>query len=268
MLCSTCTVTLVTNLANVGSGSAHGAYQRSLTRLSGIGYRPRHKAFSHLLAAALSRFIFVHLMPELAVGGRDLTELDHRPVPLPRRSPKQGSSFCMVGTGAFFVLDVRTKKSWHHSIELPRIHAVLASISAIVLHTRPPSALDGTTRSCSPSVLVASASLIDLASLAQISSPTRPVGSVSRQSLYFRLIPLPQPASTCSPLGSAFFSVVLLLHDVPGGLRVTSRARVPWFLLGVSVMTVFCCAHRLSHWQHSLTGDFHSAARRTVRSAA
>jgi len=83
-------------------------------------------------------YIFVHLMPELAVGGRDLTELDiaqFTPTPI-----TEAGLFltAMVGLVAFFILDVRTEEGLASTRRSYRIHMLsFASISAIYAYTLP-----------------------------------------------------------------------------------------------------------------------------------
>ena len=189
-------------------------------------------------------YIFVHLMPELAVGGRDLTELDiaqFTPTPI-----TEAGLFltAMVGLVAFFVLDVRTEEGLASTRRSYRIHMLsFASISAIYAYTLPSTITTGWDYAILFTFVIGAHLLLADRALArahpdQFAHETRWVG-IAAVAIGFSASFLFPPANEYMlAIGTAFPGGVLLLTTFREELPSASRARVPWFLLGVSVMTV------------------------------
>ena len=123
-MCSTCTVLSL----STGEWLAAGALALVLAAAHFFAYRvsrlstKTQDVLASVGGGAAIAYIFVHLMPELAVGGRDLTELDvaqYTPTPI-----TEAGLFltAMVGLVAFFVLDVRTEEGLASTRRSYRIH--------------------------------------------------------------------------------------------------------------------------------------------------
>jgi len=180
-------------------------------------------------------YIFVHLMPELAVGGRELSELDiaqYTPTPI-----TEAGLFltAMVGLVAFFVLDVRTEEGLASTRRSYRIHMLsFASISAIYAYTLPSTISTGWDYAILFTVVIGAHLLLADRALArahpdQFAHETRWVG-IAAVAIGFSASYLFPPANEYMlAIGTAFLGGVLLL--------TTFREELP-SLLGVSVMTV------------------------------
>jgi zinc transporter ZupT len=189
-------------------------------------------------------YIFVHLMPELAIGGRNLTELNiaqFTPTPI-----TEAGLFltAMVGLVTFFVLDIRTEEGRASTRTSYRIHMLsFASISAIYAYTLPSLVTTGLDYAILFTVVIGAHLLLADRALArahpnQFAHETRWVGIAAVAIGFLASYLLPPANEYILAVATAFLGGVLLLTTFREELPSASRARVPWFLLGVSVMTV------------------------------
>lgn len=189
-------------------------------------------------------YIFVHLMPELAVGGRGLTELNitqFTPTPI-----TEAGLFltAMVGLITFFVLDVRTEEGRASTRTSYRIHMLsFASVSAIYAYTLPSLVTTGVDYAILFTIVLGAHLLLADRALArahpdQFAHETRWVGIAAVAIGFLASYLLPPANEYILGVATAFLGGVLLLTTFREELPSASRARVPWFLLGVSVMTV------------------------------
>lgn len=188
-------------------------------------------------------YVFVHLMPELAIGGRELSELDitqFTPTPI-----TEAGLFltAMVGMVTFFVLDVRTEEGQASTKTSFRVHLVaFASISAIYAYTLPSLVTTGWDYAVLFTVVLAGHLLLADRALArahpeQFAHETRWVGIAAVGVGFLASVVLPPANEYLLAIGTAFLGGVLLMTTFREELPSASRARIPWFLMGVLVMT-------------------------------
>jgi len=175
-------------------------------------------------------------MPELAIGGRELSELDiatFTPTPI-----TEAGLFltAMVGMVTFFILDVRTEEGRASTKTNFRVHLVsFASISAIYAYTLPSLVTTGWDYAVLFTIVLGGHLLLADRALArahptQFAHETRWVGIAA----YL----LPPANEYILAIGTAFLGGVLLMTTFREELPTASRARIPWFLVGLLTMTV------------------------------
>ena len=189
-------------------------------------------------------YIFVHLLPELALGGRELTELDiaqFTPTPV-----TEAGLFlvAMVGLVTFFVLDVRTDQGRASTTTNFRVHLLsFAAISAIYAYTLPSLVTTGLDYAVLFTVVIAAHLLLADRALArahpqQFEHQTRWVGIAAVGVGLFVAYLLPPASEYLLAIATAFLGGVLLMTTFREELPSASHARLPWFLLGLTTMTV------------------------------
>lgn len=188
-------------------------------------------------------YIFVHLMPELAIGGRELSELDittFTPTPI-----TEAGLFltAMVGMVTFFILDVRTEEGRASTKTNFRVHLVsFASISAIYAYTLPSLVTTGWDYAVLFTVVLGGHLLLADRALArahptQFAHETRWVGMAAVGAGFLAAYLLPPANEYILAIGTAFLGGVLLMTTFREELPTASRARIPWFLLGLLTMS-------------------------------
>ena len=189
-------------------------------------------------------YVFVHLLPELAIGGRELTELDiaqFTPTPV-----TEAGLFlvAMIGLVTFFVLDVRTDQGRASTATSFRIHTLaFAAISAIYAYTLPSLVTTGVDYAVLFTVVIAAHLLLADRALArahpqQFQHQTRWVGIAAVAVGFLVAYLLPPASEYLLAITTAFLGGTLLMTTFREELPSASRARLPWFLLGLSTMTV------------------------------
>ena len=188
-------------------------------------------------------YIFVHLMPELAVGGRELTELDlaqYTPTPI-----TEAGLFliAMVGMVVFFVLDARTEQGRSSTNSSFRIHLLsFGSVSAIYAYTLPSLVTTGLDYALLFTVVIGAHLLLADRALARshpqrFAHETRWVGIAAVAAGLLAAYVLPPADEYLLACATAFLGGVLLMTTFREELPSASRARIPWFLLGLTIMT-------------------------------
>lgn len=188
-------------------------------------------------------YVFVHLMPELALGGRELSELDitaFTPTPI-----TEAGLFvtAMVGMVAFFILDVRTEEGHASTRTSFRVHLLaFASISAIYAYTLPSLVTTGWDYAVLFTVVLGGHLLLADRVLArahpeQFAHETRWVGIAAVAAGLLAAYLLPPANEYLLAIGTAFLGGVLLMTTFREELPAASRARIPWFLLGLITMS-------------------------------
>ena len=188
-------------------------------------------------------YVFVHLMPELATGGKELSDanvVSFAPTPV-----AEALLFlvALVGLVLFFVLDVRAEEGRVSSVSAYRIHLVsFAIISGLYAYTMPSLVSTGWDYAVLlTTVLFAHILLADRALARahphQFKYETRWVGIaaivIGLAAAYF----LPPASDLVLAVATAFLGGGLLMTTFREELPSASRARLPWFLLGTAVMT-------------------------------
>lgn len=188
-------------------------------------------------------YIFIHLMPELAIGGRALSELDitkFAPTPI-----TEAGLFltAMVGMVTFFILDVRTEEGRLSTKISFRAHlASFASISAIYAYTLPSLVTTGWSYAVLFTVVLAGHLLLADRALArahptQFAHETRWIGMAAVGTGFIAAFLLPPANDYILAIGTAFLGGVLLMTTFREELPAASRTRIPWFLSGLLVMS-------------------------------
>ena len=187
-------------------------------------------------------YVFVHLLPELASGGSELSDL-----PLAAYSPTaitEAGLFltAMVGMVVFFTLDVRTEEVRSSTQASYRAHLVtFGSISLIYAYTMPSLVTTGWDYALLFTVVLGAHILLADRSLAR-AHPERfrhetrwfGVGAVAIGLGTAYLLP-PVQDITLGVL-TAFLGGGLLMTTFREELPAASRTRLPWFIGGVTVM--------------------------------
>jgi len=187
-------------------------------------------------------YVFIHLMPELAVGGRSLSELDiakFAPTPI-----TEAGLFltAMIGMVTFFILDVRTEDGRLSTKISFRAHlASFASISAIYAYTLPSLVTTGWSYAALFTVVLAGHLLLADRALArahptQFEHETRWVGMAAVGAGFVAAFLLPPANDYLLAICTAFLGGVLLMTTFREELPTASRTRIPWFLSGLLVM--------------------------------
>ena len=193
-------------------------------------------------------YIFVQLMPELAVGGRELSELDiteFTPTPI-----TEAGLFliAMIGLVTFFVLDVRTGQGRSSTKTSFRVHLVsFASVSVIYAYTLPSLVTTGVDYAVLFTVVIGAHLLLADRALArahpqQFAHQTRWVGIAAVVVGFLAAYLLPAANEYLLASATAFLGGVLLMTTFREELPAASRARIPWFLLGLTIMTILLLA--------------------------
>jgi len=188
-------------------------------------------------------YVFVHLMPELALGGRELSELDitaFTPTPI-----TEAGLFvtAMVGMVTFFILDVRTEEGHASTKTSFRVHLLaFASISAVYAYTLPSLVTTGWDYAVLFTVVLGGHLLLADRVLArahpvQFAHETRWVGMAAVAAGFLAAYLLPPANEYLLAIGTAFLGGVLLMTTFREELPAASRARIPWFLLGLVTMS-------------------------------
>lgn len=188
-------------------------------------------------------YIFVHLMPELAIGGRELSGLDvtrFTPTPI-----TEAGLFltAMLGMVTFFVLEVRTAEGHASTRTSFRVHLLaFASISAIYAYTLPSLVTTGWDYAVLFTVVLGAHLLLADRVLArahpeQFAHETRWVGMAAVGAGFLAAYVLPPANEYLLAIGTAYLGGVLLMTTFREELPAASRARIPWFLIGLTVMT-------------------------------
>ena len=187
-------------------------------------------------------YVFVHLMPELASGGKELSEANI--VPFAPTPVAEAMLFlvALVGLVLFFVLDVRADEGRLSTARAYRIHLVsFAVISGLYAYTMPSLVSTGWDYAVLlTSVLFAHILLADRALARahplQFKHETRWVGIaaivIGLAAAYF----LPPASDIVLGVATAFLGGGLLMTTFREELPSASRARLPWFLLGTAGM--------------------------------
>lgn len=189
-------------------------------------------------------YIFIHLMPELALGGRTLSELDitkFTPTPI-----TEAGLFltAMIGMVIFFILDVRTEEGRLSTRVSFRVHmASFASVSAIYGYTLPSLVTTGWSYAALFTAVLAGHLLLADRALArahpaQFAHETRWIGMAAVGTGFGAAYLLPPANDFILAISAAFLGGVLLMTTFREELPAASRTRIPWFLLGLSVMSV------------------------------
>lgn len=187
-------------------------------------------------------YVFVHLMPELAVGGRQLSELDiHAFTPT---AVREAGLFltAMVGMVALFVLEVRTEQGRFSTKASFRLHLLLfASVNALYAYTLPSLVTTGWDYALLFTLVLAAHLLLADRALArthpsQFAHETRWVGMAALVLGLGCAYLFPPASEYVLAVGTAFLGGGLLMTTFREELPAASRARLPWFLLGLCVM--------------------------------
>ena len=187
-------------------------------------------------------YVFIHLMPELAIGGRALSELEitqFAPTPI-----TEAGLFliAMIGMVTFFILDVRTEDGRLSTKISFRAHlASFASISAIYAYTLPSLVTTGWSYAVLFTVVLGAHLLLADRALArahptQFEHETRWIGMAAVGAGFVAAFLLPPANDYILAVGTAFLGGVLLMTTFREELPTASRTRIPWFLSGLSVM--------------------------------
>lgn len=188
-------------------------------------------------------YIFIHLMPELAVGGRALSELDiskFTPTPI-----TEAGLFltAMIGMVIFFILDVRTEEGRLSTKIGFRVHmASFASGSAIYGYTLPSLVTTGWGYATLFTAVLAGHLLLADRALArahpaQFAHETRWIGMAAVGAGFGAAYLLPPANDFILAIVTAFLGGALLMTTFREELPTASRTRMPWFLLGLLVMS-------------------------------
>jgi hypothetical protein len=165
-------------------------------------------------------YVFVHLMPELASGGKELSDADI--VPFAPTPVAEAILFlvALVGLVLFFVLDVRADEGRLSTARAYRIHLVsFAVISGLYAYTMPSLVSTGWDYAVLLTSVLFAHILLAIA--------------VGLAAAYF----LPPASDIVLGIATAFLGGGLLMTTFREELPSASRARLPSFLLGTAVMT-------------------------------
>ncbi len=188
-------------------------------------------------------YVFVHLMPELATGGKELS--DANVVPFAPTPVAEATLFlvALIGLVIYFALDVRSDEGRLSTKRAFRIHLVsFAVISGLYAYTMPSLVSTGWDYAVLLTSVVFAHTLLADRALArahphQFNYETRWVGIVAivlgLAAAYF----LPPASDVALAIATAFLGGSLLMTTFREELPAASRARLPWFLLGTAVMT-------------------------------
>lgn len=187
-------------------------------------------------------YIFVHLMPELAVGGRALSELniaEFTPTPI-----TEAGLFltAMVGMVTFFILDVRAEQGGFSTKASLQLHLLpFAAINVIYAYTLPSLVTTGSGYAVLFTFVLAAHLLLTDRALARahpnhFAHETRWVGTAGLLVGLGLAYLLPPADEYLLAICTAFLGGVVLMTTFREELPAASRARIPWFLLGLSIM--------------------------------
>jgi hypothetical protein len=188
-------------------------------------------------------YIFIHLMPELAVGGRALSELDitkFTPTPITETGLFLTA---MIGMVIFFILEVRTEEGRLSTKIGFRVHmASFASGSAIYGYTLPSLVTTGWSYAILFTAVLAGHLLLADRALArahpaQFAHETRWIGIAAVGAGFGAAYLLPPANDFILAIVTAFLGGSLLMTTFREELPTASRTRIPWFLLGLIVMS-------------------------------
>lgn len=188
-------------------------------------------------------YVFVHLMPELSTGGKELS--DQHIVPFAPTPVAEATLFlvALVGLVLYFALDVRSDEGRLSSARAYRIHLVsFAVISGLYAYTMPSLVSTGWDYAVLLTSVIFAHTLLADRALARahphrFNYETRWVGIVAivlgLAAAYF----LPPASDVALAFATAFLGGSLLMTTFREELPAASRARLPWFLMGTGVMT-------------------------------
>jgi len=189
-------------------------------------------------------YVFVHLLPELASGGRSLSALDiaqFTPTPI-----VEASLFlvAMVGLSLFYVLDVRTDEGKSSTKTGLRVHLVaFASISVIYGYTMPSLITTGWDYAVLLTIVLVAHVILADRTMARahpdlFRHETRWVGLVGLAMGLAIAVILPPVNELSLAVVTAFLGGSLLMTTLRNELPAASTAKLPWFITGVTSMSL------------------------------
>ena len=189
-------------------------------------------------------YIFVHLMPELAVGGKSLTELNiakYTPTPI-----TEAALFltAMVGMVVFFTLDVLAQQGKSSTRTNFTIHLIAFGVlSGLYAYTLPALVTTGWAYAALFTFVLAVHTLLADRTMARahprlFAHETRWVGVAGVAAGLACAILLPPANELVLATAIAFLGGVLLMVTFREELPQASRTRLPWFLGGLTLMTI------------------------------